>query len=313
MEVQTFPGHRKVATSAAICATKIAYFILVHRLPQQFKRMFKAIYHPGNYYLIHLDEKADPATAKEVKQFLTNYPNAYIMESEKVVWGGYSMVQAELNGMNYLLSQQADWDYFINLSGQDFPLRSQAYIQDFLAKDKSLSYIKIANQQEERPDTLNRIENYFTETYTGFAAKTHKRAYMHGVTPYIGGQWMILSRACCTFLCNSTEVKKFENYYLNTLIADESFFQTVLMNTSFDGGLVNDDKRAIIWVPDGLIKLRPKTFTMDDIDFLLQGDNLFARKFDDNVDGTILNTVEANIAYCNAPTQLSDKMINCNN
>lgn len=30
----------------------IAYFILVHRFPEQFKRLFKAIYHPENYYLI---------------------------------------------------------------------------------------------------------------------------------------------------------------------------------------------------------------------------------------------------------------------
>ncbi len=32
---------------------KIAYFILVHHFPRQFKRLFKAIYHPENHYLIH--------------------------------------------------------------------------------------------------------------------------------------------------------------------------------------------------------------------------------------------------------------------
>lgn len=89
------------------------------------------------------------------------------------------------------------------------------------------------------------------------------------------------------------EVKKFEDYYLNTLIADESFFQTVLMNTSFNGVLVNDDKRAIIWIPDGDIKLRPKTFTGTDLDFLQKGDHLFARKFDDHVDDEIINSIES--------------------
>ena len=34
----------------------IAYFILVHRFPEQFKRLFKALYHPENHYLIHLDK-----------------------------------------------------------------------------------------------------------------------------------------------------------------------------------------------------------------------------------------------------------------
>jgi hypothetical protein len=86
-------------------------------------------------------------------------------------------------------------------------------------------------------------------------------------------------------------VKKFETYYFNTLIADESFFQTVLMNTSFDGILVDDDKRAIIWIPDGDIKLRPKTFTKNDSGFLQTGDHLFARKFDDNVDSQVINDI----------------------
>lgn len=251
--------------------------------------MFSAIYHPDNYYLIHLDKKADPELSVEVKTFLADYPNAYLLESSNVVWGGYSMVQAELNGMNYMLSVHADWDFFINLSGQDLPLHSQQYIQEYLSQHKGQNFIKVADQLLERPDTMNRIENHYTEDDIGLKELTHKRAYMPGITPYIGGQWMILTRDSCQFLCNSNEVEKFEDYYANTLIADESFFQTVLMNTSYKGTIVNDDKRAIIWIPDGDIKLRPKTFTIKDMAFLMDSKCLFARKFDDQVDSVIID------------------------
>ncbi|MCZ2249547.1 MAG: beta-1,6-N-acetylglucosaminyltransferase [Bacteroidia bacterium] len=270
----------------------IAYFILVHRFPKQFKRLFKAIYHPENYYLIHLDKKAGIDIYEDIAGFLADFPSTYILESENVVWGGYSMVQAELNGMNYLLKLNLEWDFFINLSGQDYPLKSQKIIREYLTKNKGNNFIKIANQISARPETMNRIDNYFEETENGFSGVPYKRAYLKNVIPYIGGQWMILTRECCEFICNSGEAKKFEDYYLNTLIADESFFQTVLMNTSFDGKLINDDKRAIIWIPDGDIKLRPKTFTEDDINFLLEGDNLFARKFDDNIDNNIIDSME---------------------
>ena len=91
-------------------------------------------------------------------------------------------------------------------------------------------------------------------------------------------------------------MRKFEDFYRNTLIADESFFQTVLMNTSFDGVIVNDDKRAIIWVPDGEIKLRPKTLLETDLGFLLDGKNLFARKFDEQVDALVLEILESSIS-----------------
>lgn len=270
----------------------IAYFILVHRFPEQFKRLFKALYHPENQYLIHLDKKASIEIYDDIKDFLTHFANTHILESKNVVWGGYSMVQAELNGMSYLLKLNIHWDFFINLSGQDYPLKSQKIIREYLTKNKGNNFLKIADQLTERPETMNRIENHFTEITDGFSNTTHKRAYLKDVVPYIGGQWMILTRQCCEFICNSGEAKKFEDYYKNTLIADESFFQTVLMNTSFNGVLINDDKRAIIWIPDGDIKLRPKTFTKEDIKYLLEGDNLFARKFDDNIDCNIINNIE---------------------
>lgn len=305
MKVQTSLPPYGASDAMSAAKTKIAYFILVHRFPTQFKRLFAAIYHPGNYYLIHMDKKSTLQDSNDVRQFLSAYPNAYIMESTNVVWGGYSMVQAELNGMNYLLSIQADWDFFINLSGQDFPLRSQKYIQQFLSKNKNRNFLISRDQRSQRPETMNRIENHFTETDTSISAVSYKRDFMPGVTPYIGGQWMILNRSCCEFICNNHEVKKFEDYYLNTLIADESFFQTVLMNTSFSGTIISDDKRAIIWIPEGDIKLRPKTFTQDDLNFLLNSDCLFARKFDDKVDAKIIGILESRLLRSIIPTGIS--------
>ncbi|SHL95791.1 Core-2/I-Branching enzyme [Chryseobacterium carnipullorum] len=288
----------------------IAYLILVHRLPNQFKKLFTAIYESTNFYLIHIDKKASQEIGEEVRNFLKPYSNVQILDSENVVWGGYSMVQAELDGMQYLLNMDAKWDYFINLSGQDYPLKSQKIIKEFLSKNNGKSYIKIADQKKSRPETMNRIENYFEELEDKISDKTHKRTFMKDVVPYIGGQWMILTRDCCEFITNSTEVKKFEDYYLNTLIADESFFQTVLMNTTFTGTLVDDDKRAIIWIPDGDIKLRPKTFTKTDLDFLQKGNHLFARKFDDNVDHSIIDSIK--IQY-DQPFKTVVKMIDVRN
>lgn len=274
----------------------IAYFILVHRFPKQFKRLFKAIYNSENHYLIHIDSKSEKFVHLNIEEFLIDYPNTYVLESENVVWGAYSMVQSELNAIQYLLAKKIKWDFFINLSGQDFPLKSQNFIREFLGKNMDKSFIKIANQAEDRPDTMNRIENYYQESSNGLSGKMHRRAFMKDVTSYIGGQWMILTRNCCEFICNSPEVKKFEAFYRNTLIADESFFQTVLMNTSFEGTIVNDDKRAIIWLPDGDIKLRPKTLIAGDLNFLLKGENLFARKFDEKVDTSILDILESRIS-----------------
>lgn len=278
-------------------SVKIAYLILVHRLPSQFKKLFKAIYSTENQYLIHIDKKAHQTITNDLKSFLSSYENVHYLISEKVVWGGFSMVQTELNGMKFLLDLDLKWDYFINLSGQDFPLKSQKEISKFLQKNFGKNFIKISDQIKSRPDTMNRIDNYFEELDDKMSSALYKRDFLEKVTPYIGGQWMILTKTCCDFLCNNKEVQKFIDYYKNTLIADESFFQTVLMNSSFNGVIVDNDKRAIIWIPDGDIKLRPKTFTKDDFYFLYSEDYLFARKFDDNLDCEILDLISIKINH----------------
>ena len=305
--------YRKLAAASREFFHMTAYFILVHRYPQQFKRLFKAIYEKKNCYLIHVDKRAGAQLLDEVTEFLSVYTNVYLLESQNVVWGGYSMVDVELNAIKKLLSLNASWDTYINLSGQDFPIKSMIEIEKFLQRNSTTNFLLVSDQKAERPNTLNRIQNFFTETATGFVGKPYRRTYLPNVTPYIGGQWKVLTRACCEFITQSRKVAKFRAYYKNTLIADEGFFQTVLKNTGFTGTVVNDDLRAIIWIPDtsqhtnlqtfsdnetkalvasGKIKLRPKTMTMKDKKFLIDSPALFGRKFDETIDSAILTALE---------------------
>jgi hypothetical protein len=105
-----------------------------------------------------------------------------------------------------------------------------------------------------------------------------------------------LSRKLCEYICYSPEVKRFKRFYRHTFIPDEGFFQTVIMNTNYEGTFVNDDKRTIVWVPIGTIKLRPKDFTSKDAKFLIASQGLYARKFDETVDAGILSILESNLS-----------------
>ncbi len=271
----------------------IAYFILVHRYPEQFKRLFQAVYSQTNHYVVHIDKRSSPEVHQNISRFLSAFSNTSILQSEEMLWGGYSLVNAELRGIAELLKVGKRWDFFINLSGQDFPLKSQAAIHDYLRRHKGKDFIKVQDQRRVRPETLSRIKQFVSEIDGKIVKGTESdRTFLEGVTPYIGNQWMIASRKFCEFLTNSPEIDRFKEYYKNSFIADESFFQTVIMNTSYKGMIVNDDKRAIDWVPDGDIKLRPRTFTMNDAPMLKTSQALFARKFDVTEDAGILTLLE---------------------
>ena len=81
----------------------IAYFILVHRYPGQFKRLFRAIYHPANYYLVHVDKRSGVGLQTEIQDFLSSFTNASLLKNQRILWGGFSIVDAELRGIEELL------------------------------------------------------------------------------------------------------------------------------------------------------------------------------------------------------------------
>ncbi len=273
----------------------IAYFLLVHRYPAQFKRLFRAVYAPGNRYVVHVDKRSGPALACDIAGFLAPFAGVAILEPQDAVWGGYSLVEAELRGMARLLTMDDGWSQYINLSGQDFPLKSQAYIGEFFAAHPGRQFIRMADQRRDRPDTLNRISHHFIEESGTVHPTQVARPYPTGDTAFIGTQWKAVTRDFCEFVCHDPRADRFKAFYRNSFIADEAFFQTVMMNGGAPFTVINDDLRMIDWVPDGDIKLRPRNYGVADLPALRASADLFARKFDAESDPGILDLLERHL------------------
>lgn len=263
---------------------RIAYFIMVHQRPETFKALFEKIYTRDQFYLIHIDRKTSSETTEAIQDYIVQYPNVYILESMNIVSGGFSMIQAELNAMEFLLNASKQWDYLVNLSGEDLPLRSQLIIRQFLTVNVGRNYIFYYDQKFYRPDTLRRIQNHFTELTHRISSLIYKRDFMKNVTPYIGGKWFIFTRETCSFLINNEKVMDFEDYYLHTLLPAESFFQTVLMNTNFNDIIVNDDKRATFNPP----LIGKDNYCKQFLRFLKESNSLFINKVGDLTDERII-------------------------
>lgn len=272
----------------------IGYLVIVLRFPEQFKRLFNAIYDADNQYLIHIDANSGDGLEADIRDFIRPFPNAEILEGKGVLWGGYSLVDAELRGMEQLLKMGA-WEFFINLSGQDFPLLPQAEIIDFLRSNVGTEFIRVSDQEAIRPDTMSRVQSITLEHSDKLVDTGKRRSFPAGMKPYIGNQWMIVSRGFCESVCNDPEMDGLKVFYRNTFIPDEGFFQTAIMNGAAHGTIVSDDLRSIDWVPDGVIKLRPRTYVLADGPTLLESGNLFARKFDMDLDEDIILFLEDSI------------------
>lgn len=99
-----------------------------------------------------------------------------------------------------------------------------------------------------------------------------------------GSQWWTLTVDCVKYIINFLhERPKFYQYFKYSQIADELFFQTILLNSHFR--IINNNLRMIDWKSGPNY---PKVFNVQDLQQLESTTHLFARKFDERYDGQII-------------------------
>jgi len=98
----------------------------------QLKRVLQAVYHPRNYYLLHLDLEASDEERLELAKYVKFEPvfaafgNVMVVgKADLVTYKGPTMVASTLHGIALLLKRVPNWDWFLNLSASDYPLLSQ--------------------------------------------------------------------------------------------------------------------------------------------------------------------------------------------
>jgi len=110
---------------------------------------------------------------------------------------------------------------------------------------------------------------------------------------YGGSYFHALSRKCIQFLNDfSKRHTNIVNFYKKTSTPDESFIQTVLVNSKLFN-LYNDNKRYIDF--SSCLNGRPRVLTVDDYPALIEDNIHFARKFDIAHDSKILDMLDTRI------------------
>lgn len=94
------------------------------------KRLLRAIHHPRNYYLLHLDLQASDEERMELAMYVRSekkkLKNVMVMGlADSVTEKGPTMLANTLHGAAILLKKAEDWDWFINFSSSDYPLMPQ--------------------------------------------------------------------------------------------------------------------------------------------------------------------------------------------
>lgn len=92
------------------------------------RRLLEAVYHPRNYYVLHLDLEASDEERLDLAKYVKSKDIRNVMVVGKpnlVTSKGPTMIASTLRAVAILLNRAHDWDWFINLSASDYPLISQ--------------------------------------------------------------------------------------------------------------------------------------------------------------------------------------------
>ena len=114
---------------------KIAICILAHTDPVHLSRLVKSFDFPFFDIFIHLDGKVGLESFSDVGKNCSQSEVKFIQRREICSWGGYSLVQAELNLYREVVSSGKNYHRAIFLSGLDYPIWSNEELHRYFTCD----------------------------------------------------------------------------------------------------------------------------------------------------------------------------------
>ncbi|KAK7266997.1 hypothetical protein RIF29_19659 [Crotalaria pallida] len=258
------------------------------------KRLLRALYHPGNYYLIHMDYGAPESEHRGVVEYVENDPvfgqvgNVWVVEKRNLVtYRGPTMLSTTLHAMAMLL-RSCKWDWFINLSASDYPLVTQDdLIQAFSKVPRHINFIQHSGNlgwklnKRGKPIIIDPGLYSLKKSEIWWVSK--QRALPTSFKLYTGSAWTILSRSFSEYC-----IIGYENlprilllYYTNFVSSPEGYFQTVICNSKgYKNTTANSDLHYITW--DNPPKQHPRSLGLKDYRKMVSSSRPFARKFKKN-------------------------------
>ncbi|CAM8983077.1 unnamed protein product [Rhodiola kirilowii] len=258
-------------------------------------RTLKALYHPLNQYVIHLDLESPPKERLELASRVEKDPlfvtvgNVFLItKANMVTYRGPTMVANTLHACAILLKQNKEWDWFINLSASDYPLVTQDdLIYTFKDLSRDMNFIEHTStlgwKEEKRAMPLVVDPGLYLSKKSDIYPVNPTRSLPTAFKLFTGSAWMILSRAFVEYLIMGWDnlPRTLLMYYTNFVSSPEGYFHTVICNVpEFIPTTMNHDMHYISW--DTPPKQHPHVLTLNDSSKMVESNAAFARKFKHN-------------------------------
>jgi hypothetical protein len=258
-------------------------------------------------------------------RFIENCPDNVKLVRPHVAtrWGDFSCVEATIEALRLLYAGGNGPQWFVHLSGADYPIKParqilaelqaspfDGHIEHKLVSEGNLHYPpdpdyprgwkweswlqQCKKRYCSRPVKVRGINRYLRpSTRTFWLTHPLFTRGRHPFTPdfkcYAGEVWFCANHRCARRILDFYDQNpQVAAHYRDKLVPEESYLHTVLANAP-DLKLSQNYLRYVDWTRSGN---NPKILTMEDLPMLRESPAHFARKFDENIDGAILNELD---------------------
>jgi hypothetical protein len=290
---------------------KIGYLITAYKNQDQLVDLVTALSTPNSFFYIHIDKKSQQIDLHEAKQLLPGKNVHFLQKRTDVNWGGFSQLTSILNLIKAGLNDPLYINYFILLSNQDFPIRSNSEIEIYLKDHREnifLDNFSIPNQDLPYNGGLGRVQWYWFMDHNTripfvwrlqfilqkvFITLNLKKRNTTKINIFAGSDWWMMPRYALEYIITSIEIKPYLlQIFKYSFIPSEMLFHTILCNNGeFVDKIINNNKRYIKW--DSNHKGHPTILTTSDYNDIINYQGLFARKFDSAIDKIILDQIKS--------------------
>lgn len=276
-----------------------AFIMSVHTNLEQLRVLVTALQF-GDVY-IHVDKKQD-TLFQQLKEIYKNNSNVFLVEDRvSVNWSGFSQVQATIKLFELVESTKRTYDYIHFISGQDLPLMSHAQMDDYIeGKGIDQQFVEVNDIDSykwrltqysffrENPNNRKKLYRLTDIALRLIQMPFVRRKNFKGFELYKGSQWFSITYECMKFILSYIRDNDYCSKFAYTACSDEHFFQVLLMNSKYKDKILKYNSRYIVF--EGL-NASPKTLGVEDMDYFMNGQYMFARKFDMNKDRQVISKI----------------------
>ncbi|XP_035445295.2 xylosyltransferase oxt [Spodoptera frugiperda] len=276
------------------------------RALRQVHRLINVLYRSNHYFYIHVDKRQDYLHRKLSP--LEQLPNVKLATTRfSTIWGGASLLKMLLAAMKDFMSLGWKWDFVINLSESDFPIKSLEELENFLSANKGLNFVKSHGREVQRFIKKQGLDKTFIECDTHMW-RVGERKLPRGIIIDGGSDWIALSPEFVSYVVGKQDqlLTGLDVIFQHTLLPAESFFHTVLRNSHFCDSYVDNNLHVTNWKRKLGCKCQykhvvdwcgcsPNDFRTEDwprIQNTQDRQLFFARKFEPIINQEIINRVE---------------------